>query len=46
MPISPTSSLVTSELVGELSMTSGDGLDGRPGTIVRLEVPVVDRDPT
>jgi two-component sensor histidine kinase len=38
--------LVTSELVGELSMTSGDGSAGRPGTVVRLEVPVADRDPT
>jgi two-component sensor histidine kinase len=38
--------LVTSELVGDISMASGDGSDGRPGTAVRLEVAVADRDPT
>ncbi len=36
--------LVTSELVGEISLARGDGEGGRPGTVVRLEVPVAERE--
>jgi two-component sensor histidine kinase len=36
--------LVTSELVGEISVEPGDGPPDRPGTVVRLDVPVADRE--
>ena len=36
--------LVTSELVGEIALARGDGPSGRPGTVVRLEVPVAERE--
>jgi two-component sensor histidine kinase len=36
--------LVTSELVGEISLVRGSGTDDRPGTVVRLEVPVAARE--
>jgi two-component sensor histidine kinase len=36
--------LVTTELMGTISLQSGDGPDGRRGTVVRLEVPVAERD--
>jgi two-component sensor histidine kinase len=36
--------LVTSELVGEISLSRGAGPPDRPGTVVRLDVPVAERD--
>jgi two-component sensor histidine kinase len=36
--------LVTSELVGQIALRRGSGPAGRPGTVVELEVPVVDRE--
>jgi two-component sensor histidine kinase len=36
--------LVTSELVGEISLERGDGPGERPGTVVRLDVPVAERE--
>jgi two-component sensor histidine kinase len=36
--------LVTSELVGDISLERGDGPEGRPGTVVRIDVPVAARD--
>jgi two-component sensor histidine kinase len=36
--------LVTSELVGEISLARGDAAGDRPGTVVRLEVPVAERE--
>jgi len=36
--------LVTTELVGTISLQSGDGPAGRPGTVVRIEVPVTERE--
>jgi two-component system, sensor histidine kinase PdtaS len=36
--------LVTSELVGTISLERGSGEGARPGTIVRLDVPVAERE--
>jgi len=36
--------LVTSELVGEISLERGTGGGDRPGTVVRLDVPVAERE--
>ena len=36
--------LVTSELVGTISLERGSGDGARPGTIVRLDVPVAERE--
>jgi two-component sensor histidine kinase len=36
--------LVTSELVGEISLERGTGGGARPGTVVRLDVPVAERE--
>ncbi len=36
--------LVTSELVGQISLSRGTGPAGRPGTVVELEVPVAERE--
>jgi two-component system, sensor histidine kinase PdtaS len=36
--------LVTSELVGQISLSRGRGPAGRPGTVVELEVPVAERE--
>jgi len=35
--------LVTSELVGTISLERGEGAGARPGTVVRLDVPVAER---
>ena len=36
--------LVTTELVGEISLATGEGGGDRPGTVVRLDVPVAARE--
>ena len=36
--------LVTTELMGTIELERGDGPGERPGTVVRLEVPVAERE--
>ena len=36
--------LVTTELMGDISLARGEGTGARPGTVVRLDVPVAERD--
>ena len=35
---------MTTELVGEITLERGDGEGDRPGTVVRLDVPVAERE--